>query len=965
MKINKRICICISLFIIICFIILLTAISLFSKKEGNRILIENENIVLPVSTEYMIRAITYPNNDEITWETSDNDIIKLNKDGSLTTLKDGEATLTAKSKSDNKKIKIVVTSESDFAETFTVKEEQVNINIGETYLLETMFGPNNLLVQSLSYESLDNNIVSVTDGYITAKNNGITQINVSMQNNDKIITDSVMVIVGDIENTKKIEKIEFKEEHLTLELKQNYQLNPIFFPENAKYDINYTIDDEEIISIEDNVITANKKGKTNVIASTSDGVSAILEVSVVANEEGILLNKESIEIAKGETYQLKSNFVSGIEWYSSNNKVATVNNNGIVKGLSDGETTITILNSYGRMNTVDVNVKGNGIPVQDITVDTKNITIKAGTAHQLNYSITPSNATNKQVTWETNDNRIVNVTDDGLIFGKMEGNTIITGYASNGKNVSVNVNVVGNNIIIDRLDINPSEMSIIKGDSYKLNASLVPSNVSNKHITWSSSDSSIVSVDQNGNIKGNKIGYAYISATNNGVTSKAKINVVNDIIEISSLNINENDLNLEVGKSKKITVSFKPENASNYNFKYSSSNENVATVTNNGIITAINKGNCTIKVEATNGISDSINITVEKKEPDIPETPNKPETNNKVNEVLLNYTSLVLQSGQTKQMKATILPLTADQSVTWVSGNEGVARVSGSGLVTAVGAGSTEVTAIAKNGIVAKMQISVLYPPIAPVGKVLKSMNSYSMQVTLERINSYHITRIWMLDPSKQIHKHGGGDGLATVPTRLLQIPNYDYLSNKIVVASNASGFHSINFEYDKKYINSPLGKLIITNNSVLRNDPYYNEHYDTQYSYYIIDKNGDLSVGSNSSSPEYFNNIIKMAKHTFAFGIPYRINGTSQATWGGVGARRQMLCQINHNNYAIVTTEMNATFSFVGAIANALGCYTAVNLDGGGSTSLVIKQAGEPLPGDVIIGGTRRVGDMIYFSEL
>ena len=192
--------------------------------------------------------------------------------------------------------------------------------------------------------------------------------------------------------------------------------------------------------------------------------------------------------------------------------------------------------------------------------------------------------------------------------------------------------------------------------------------------------------------------------------------------------------------------------------------------------------------------------------------------------------------------------------------------------------------------------------------------------------------------------------------------PHYGMWASEQICSRLSSDY---GFEYDKKYINSPLGKLIITNNSVLRNDPYYNEHYDTQYSYYIIDKNGDLSVGSNSSSPEYFNNIIKMAKHTFAFGIPYRINGTSQATWGGVGARRQMLCQINHNNYAIVTTEMNATFSFVGAIANALGCYTAVNLDGGGSTSLVIKQAGEPLPGDVIIGGTRRVGDMIYFSEL
>ena len=400
-----------------------------------------------------------------------------------------------------------------------------------------------------------------------------------------------------------------------------------------------------------------------------------------------------------------------------------------------------------------------------------------------------------------------------------------------------------------------------------------------------------------------------------------------------------------------------PTNATNSKFKYTSSDTSVATISNTGVITAIDKGTAVITVAATNGIKDVITVNVTKQVVTSPIPSPIP-----ITEILLSEESVNLQAGQTKQLKAIVLPLNANQEITWVSGNDGVAKVSSTGLVTAIEPGKTTVTAISKNGLIAKLEVKVQFPPITG-NNVIMSMVSDSIKVYLEKGPDYHITRIWLSDPGKQIHK-AGGIGLQTVSARMSSIAG---LNHKIVVATNGSGFHSTRFDPDPKYNGSALGRLIITEGEVLRNDPDYNENlvgYDSYY-YYLFDKDGKLSVTGSSASESKHQNIISTTVNTFAFYPVYVANGEVHGVWGSNTARRQALCQIDANNYAIVTTNQNATLPGVAKVISYLGCHTAVNLDGGGSTTLLLKNSGQSMPGKILVGGTRQVADALYFTEL
>lgn len=138
------------------------------------------------------------------------------------------------------------------------------------------------------------------------------------------------------------------------------------------------------------------------------------------------------------------------------------------------------------------------------------------------------------------------------------------------------------------------------------------------------------------------------------------------------------------------------------------------------------------------------------------------------------------------------------------------------------------------------------------------------------------------------------------------------------------------------------------------------------KYYYYIFDTNGNLTVEGRTGSETNHNNIINNIKayNTFAFYPVYFKNQEQWAIWNTGTARRQGFCQIDGNNYAIVTTGMNGTLPQMNNIFISLNCNTAVNTDGGGSTSLIIRNRGEGLPGDVIIGGKRAVPDALYFFQ-
>ena len=165
-------------------------------------------------------------------------------------------------------------------------------------------------------------------------------------------------------------------------------------------------------------------------------------------EYKLTMNLENVELKVSEDIQLALKIVPAnddlvIEWNSSDSKVATVDNNGLVQGIAPGNVIITATLASKETATCNVSVKSNEVLVSSINLNDTNINLKYGESKELSYTIEPSNATNQSVTWSSSNQSVVKVDENGKIEAKSAGTAIVTITSVNG--VTANVNIVVKN----------------------------------------------------------------------------------------------------------------------------------------------------------------------------------------------------------------------------------------------------------------------------------------------------------------------------------------------------------------------------------------------------------------------------------------------------------------------------------------------------------------------------------------
>ena len=351
------------------------------------------------------------------------------------------------------------------------------------------------------------------------------------------------------------------------------------------------------------------------------------------------------------------------------------------------------------------------IIVTSVSLDNTSLSLEIGESYTLVVTVSPSNATDKSITWSSTNSSVAAVSD-GKVTAKSEGTTTITAEAHNGKTASctVTVNEPAPEVIeVTSVSLNKTSLTLEIGESETLTATVLPSNATDKSVTWTSSDKSVVTVI-NGRITAVGAGAATITAkTSNGKTAICSIIVKEpapEIIEVTSVSLNKTSLTLEIGASETLTATVLPSNATDKSVTWTSSDQSVAMVVN-GKITAIESGTTTITATTSNGKTASCTITVNEPAPEVIE----------VASVLLNKTSLTLEIGESETIIATVLPNNAtDKSVTWTSSDQSVATVA-NGKITAVGSGIATITATASNGktAICKVTVNAAIPEITQV----------------------------------------------------------------------------------------------------------------------------------------------------------------------------------------------------------------------------------------------------------
>ncbi len=271
-------------------------------------------------------------------------------------------------------------------------------------------------------------------------------------------------------------------------------------------------------------------------------------------------------------------------------------------------------------------------------------------------------------------------------------------------------------IPVASVGFNKNVLELEVGETYKLNATVLPSNATDKTLIWSSSDSDVASVSD-GLITAKKEGEAEITAKSGNKQAVCTVTVTPETavtVPVTSVTLNQSVYTLAIGASYTLIPTVLPANATDRQVKWSSSNEKTVTVSDRGVIQAIAEGTSTIKAEA-GGKSATCAVTVEK-------------TIVAVTEVTLDRTSLSLKVNETFTLSATVAPENAtDKAVKWTTSNSGVVRVS-NGTVTAVGEGTAKITAAA-GGKSASCTVTVEKEEteIIPVESVTLNRNSLEL----------------------------------------------------------------------------------------------------------------------------------------------------------------------------------------------------------------------------------------------
>ena len=409
--------------------------------------------------------------------------------------------------------------------------------------------------------------------------------------------------------------------------------------------------------------------------------------------KSISLNQKNLSLTEGNkstltvNYNPKNTTVSkDVSWTSSNTKVATVKN-GTILAKGAGTATITAMVN-GKKATCAVTVKKKEIPLQSISLNNTSLKLEKGKTDTLKVTYSPSNTTdNKDITWTSSDETIATV-KNGIVTAVSDGTATITAAVGK-KSASCKIKVY-TPVPLDSISLSEQNLNwdITLQDETTLIVTYDPVDTTDdKKVTWSSSDENVVRVTGAGEDQETALvvaegpGTATITAQVGNKKAECKVNFT---ASLNKWTLNEHNLELDKGETRQLTITFIPDYTTDpKDTTWSSSDESVATVDENGVVTAISEGIATITAINANGTMDECKVTVS-----IPRVPAES----------LSLTSssekdfAIINVEQQDTLLATYGPENTTDRLSWSSSDESIATVQ-DGVVTGISSGECVITA--------------------------------------------------------------------------------------------------------------------------------------------------------------------------------------------------------------------------------------------------------------------------------
>ena len=637
--------------------------------------------------------------DGFTWSSSDTNVIKVGASGIVTAVGPGEAFVRITSGTVVGEAKVTVTAPIQDIKFKNVENNKITIHKGKYFTVEAEKLPGNTTTTDPITWSSDNNAVATVDetGKITAVAPGTTTITAKCADKEKTLT----VIVD-----APLKGISLKNKEMALDVNESDTLEVNIDPIDTTDDVTatWTSSDENIATVDSNgKVTAKGHGQTTItvkIGTYTDTatvtVNAHLDNIVIVNDA--LDSDDKLTLKKGKEATLEIDYQpevfaesKTIKWESSNEDVATVVN-GVVKAIAPGTTTITATSVNNKKDTIIVEVPV--VELEDVTIDKADLTIEKGSSETLTAVVSPEDTTdNKTITWSSSDDTVATVDANGKVTAVGVGTATITATAA-GKTDTCTVTVTCK---LESIKLDKTEMTLEAGktaDALVVTKNPTDATVDVADTKWTSLNKEVATVDANGKVTAVAPGTAVIQAELDGQIAKCTVTV---IVTLTGVEIENGSETLELKKTQtaELKVVYTPSNATEIpNATWTSSDEEVATVDQNGKVTALKEGTTTITVDYGNGIKAIRKVNV---------------TEIHVDSIAIDKVIESMNKGQVASLKVVINPedTTDDKTITWSTSDDKVISVDEEGNIKALKAGKATITATSVNGKTDSMEIEV------------------------------------------------------------------------------------------------------------------------------------------------------------------------------------------------------------------------------------------------------------------
>ena len=276
------------------------------------------------------------------------------------------------------------------------------------------------------------------------------------------------------------------------------------------------------------------------------------------------------------------------------------------KAVKEGNCNITLMQNdkVYRSYAIQVNV----VKMESIAFSTDSLSVILDNTVEPKISYLPRNTTYPKWTFKSDNEEIAQVKNNQLL-GVSEGTATVTVISDEGLKDTIEVTVLP--IVAKSISFKyPSNIRI--GDRVQFTPVFEPKNVTHKEVFWSSEDPGVATIDAEGNLVAKKDGKVKIkiNETSNNKSYEKEITILP--IEIEKLTLSVPYTSLYVGNGMNASVKYEPNNATYKNVTYSTSNESILKVNENGYITAVDEGEAVITATTDNKLKDSVTISVKK-----------------------------------------------------------------------------------------------------------------------------------------------------------------------------------------------------------------------------------------------------------------------------------------------------------------------------------------------------------------